>query len=288
MQRPKRKRSSDNIVKVRQYGFCQKNYVSTMNYLPTTMNTKQRIFLERPVIFPRGVIAGVTLRNADTFPPFGFSMLKASILSQEEVQRHRHAFAEQLGVGMEHLQFQNQVHGTAVRVIEQVGEPGESDGMITATEGIVLCVSIADCGAILLYDPEHRIIAGLHSGWRGTDGNIVGKGVQILCEQFSTRPSALLAYISPCASGSQYIVRSDVADLFGDDVKHYRGAEEWTIDIRRQIQKQLLAEGVEPEHIDMAEGCSMSNDRYHSYRRDGVQSGRMIAFISLLSELEQE
>ncbi len=250
------------------------------------MTMDKTIHIEKPTIFPPTVMAGVTLRNADAFPPHGFSMLKAGILSPEEVRNHRLAFAQQIGVAVDALQFQSQVHGTDVRIVEQEQEPGESDGMITATPGMVLCVSIADCGAVLLYDPDHGVVAGLHSGWRGTHGNITSVGLQALRTHFGTRPESLLAYISPCASGREYIVRADVADLFPGDIKHDRGGGEWTLDIRQQIYRQLLTEGVAPAHIQRAEGCSIAEDRYHSYRRDGAASGRMIAFISLRSEQE--
>lgn len=237
--------------------------------------------IERATSFPGEVMAGVTLRNTALFPPHGFSMLKAGILSQEEAAQHRAVFAESIGVPVDALQFQNQVHGTVVRRVERATGLGESDGLVTSSRGVVLCVSIADCGAVLLYDREHSAVAGLHSGWRGTYGNIVAAGIGVMRAEFSTKPEELSAYISPCASGAKYCVRSDVADLFPEGTKWRLDSEHWALDIRSQIRRQLTEQGVPPEHIEMSEGCSIADERYHSYRRDGVLSGRMVAFIGL-------
>ena len=42
------------------------------------------------------------------------------------------------------------------------------DGFITNKPNIDLTLSFADCTPILLYDPVKKVIANIHSGWRGT------------------------------------------------------------------------------------------------------------------------
>lgn len=243
---------------------------------------KFSIEIEKPTVFSPSVVAGVFLRNTDTFPPHGLSLLKASILTEREVQHHRQAAAGVLHVEVEQLQFQNQVHGTTIAIVRSAGEPVDSDGMVTQHRGTVLCVSIADCAAVLLHDPEHGVVAGVHSGWRGTVGNIVEKGIAAMADNFGSCPDALQAYVSPCASGNRYVVRDDVADLFSNDAKCPISDHEWLLDIRCQIEQQLLDVGVQPNHIEISDACTIGDDRYHSYRRDGKTSGRMIAFIGLV------
>lgn len=243
--------------------------------------TTTLIDTDRPTIFPAHVLAGVTRRNADIFPPHGLSLHKADILTDEDVLTHRRAFAEAIGVRPEQFQFQRQVHGTTVSVIHDVSVAGESDGMITDRKGIVLCVSVADCAAVLLYDPEHEVVAGLHSGWRGTVGNIVAVGIERMNREYGTRPGHLLAYVSACASEARYIVRDDVADLFPVDCKKQVSEYEWLIDIRGRIRQQLLAAGVPTGQIACSDACTIGDETYHSYRRDRERSGRMIAFIGL-------
>lgn len=249
--------------------------------------------IEQPHIFPSHIVAGVTERNTSLFPETGLSLLKAQILSEPEAEEHRIHLAKAIGVERDALKFQRQVHGTGLRFLahdnheRNTYEPfNESDGMMTATKGFVLCVGIADCAGVLLYDPEHEAIAGLHSGWKGTHGNIVRGGIEEMHKRFGSKPSSLLAYISPCASGERYIVREDVAGLFhasgmSTESLQRLNDEEYTFDNRLRIKEQLLECGLTADHIETAPGCTISEERYHSHRRDGARAGRMVAFIGM-------
>ncbi len=244
--------------------------------------------IEQPHIFPSNILAGVTERNTHLFPTTGLSLLKGHILNEEEVAEHRLRLAEAIGVEGKALKFQKQVHSTTVRTLthenheQHTSEPfEESDGMVTQTHGFILCVGIADCAAVLLYDPENQVIAALHSGWKGTHGNIVQGGINDMSKKFGTKASSLLAYISPCASGERYVVREDVAQLFTAPALQRLNDDEYLFDNRLRITEQLLAAGVKAQHIEVAAGCTISDERYHSHRRDGERAGRMVAFIGM-------
>ncbi|MCS6807843.1 MAG: peptidoglycan editing factor PgeF [Bacteroidota bacterium] len=245
--------------------------------------------IERPSIFPSHIVAGVTERNVDRFPLTGLSLFKAQILNDREVEQHRAYLAQAIGVERTALRFQRQVHGTRVRILTQetnqyhIYEPfEESDGMITQLQGVVLCVGIADCAGILLYDSSHNAVAALHSGWRGTCGNIVQQGITMMREHYGSHPSSLRAYVSPCASGKRYIVQHDVAQYFSAPALQRVSENTYTFDNRLRITEQLLECGVLPEHIEVSGGCTISDERYHSYRRDGQRAGRMAAFIGIM------
>ena len=163
--------------------------------LPHTAPLLASIHIERPHIFPPSVIAGVTERNADLFPDTGFSLLKGQILTQEGVEEHRAVFAQMLNVPRQTVRFQQQVHGSVVRRALE-GDPRtepfiESDGLISAEQGLTLCVGIADCAGVLLYDPAHKVIGAFHSGWRGTKENIVRVGIEKMRDEFGTEPASV-------------------------------------------------------------------------------------------------
>ena len=42
-----------------------------------------------------------------------------------------------------------------------------ADAIVTRTPGLAIGVSTADCGPVLLADPEARVIGAAHAGWRG-------------------------------------------------------------------------------------------------------------------------
>jgi copper oxidase (laccase) domain-containing protein len=52
------------------------------------------------------------------------------------------------------------------------------------------------------------------------------------------------------------------------------------LDVRAANVHQLLAEGLQPESIHHVPDCTHCHpELYHSYRRDGPGSGRMISFV---------
>lgn len=245
--------------------------------------------LEYPHIFPPHVLAGVTLRNLHLFPQTGLSLLKAQILDDNQVHNHRQALASFLGIPSERWRFQRQVHGKRVRVVtagvpKERSDQEESDGMITQEQGIVLAVGMADCAGVLLYDPCHKAVAAVHSGWGGTRLNIVHEALATLHAMYGTQASDVLVYIGPAASGERYEVREDVAQYFPSSVLRRIDEHRWLFDNRARIVEQLRACGVQPNNIEVSSGCTIADTRYHSHRRDGTRAGRMVAFIGLLPQ----
>ena len=54
-----------------------------------------------------------------------------------------------------------------------------TDGLITNRKGIVLATINADCILLVFYDPVKKIIANVHSGWRGTLKRISEKTIKM-------------------------------------------------------------------------------------------------------------
>ncbi len=230
--------------------------------------------VERPSIFPEGIVAGVTLRAAELYPPRGFSVDTISQPSPET-----ELLAATLGIPWNRLKFQHQVHGADIRWVHAESPVAESDGMLTTEPGIVLCVRIADCCAVLIASLEPPLVGALHAGWRGIAAGIVEKGLQAVLAA-GCQPDQLLVYLSPCASAERYVVRADVATLFPEstvpvDSEHYR------LDLRSEIRRRLLQLGVPENNIESATGCTIGDERYHSFRRDSPHAGRMVAFIGM-------
>jgi YfiH family protein len=246
----------------------------------------KHIDITEPVIFDKSkILSGVTLRNVHSFPEHGFSISPAMILSDEQAIEHRRRLAEQIQVPFQMMKFQKQVHETEIMEVDsKTGSeelyPHISDGMMTNEIGVVLNVTIADCCAVLLYDPINRAIAALHSGWKGTSLNITQKGIEMIGELYGTEPDRLLVYLSPCAGGDKYEVGYDVARFFPDSVKQISD-EKYLFDNKKQIKLQLLEAGVNEKNIEVSDICTISDVKYHSFRRDKDQSGRMACFIGL-------
>ena len=123
----------------------------------------ENIEILKPTIFPESkIISGVTKRNTNIFGENGFSISKGKTLIEEQVKSNRRYLASYLKVPFENLIFQKQVHQSTIQIINKSSvSDKESDGMITNKTDIILNVIIADCCAVLIFDPVNNVIAAL-------------------------------------------------------------------------------------------------------------------------------
>lgn len=179
----------------------------------------------------------------------------------------------------------SQVHGCEVQVISQInGDPSEgqyirADALITEIPGAALMIQVADCQSVLLFDPRKRVVANVHSGWRGSICNIIGKTVRIMKATFGCQGADIQAGIAPslgpcCAEFIHY--RFEIPEKFWN----YR-VSDTHFDFWRLSEDQLKAEGVLGEHIANSGLCTRCrSDLFFSYRRRKV-TGRFATAIVL-------
>lgn len=182
------------------------------------------------------------------------------------------------GFGTRHSDFSQeamaslkQIHSSVAHVARGPGCIGEGDALVGDHSGLAVSVRTADCYPILLADPEHRAVAAIHAGWRGTAAGVAGEAIARMSAAYGSRPEDLYAAIGPGIGACCYEVGLEVAREFGLDTAG-------RLDLAEQNRKQLLAAGV--LRIDVVGGCTYCEaDRFWSYRREGVAAGRMVAFI---------
>lgn len=71
------------------------------------------------------------------------------------------------------------------------------DALVCAEPGIALVASFADCVPLLIVDPERRVIALAHAGWRGTVAGIALKTIEVMRSRFDSQPGQLHCAIGP-------------------------------------------------------------------------------------------
>jgi hypothetical protein len=174
-----------------------------------------------------------------------------------------------------------QVHGALVAQAPWVGLP-EADASVTSGPGPVLGIKTADCLPVLLVDPVRRAVAAAHAGWRGTVAGVARSAVRALVADGS-RPADLRAALGPGIGPCCYEVGDEVKAAFGEEGRPFfrpgpRGRDH--LDVRAANRQQLVGSGLAPERIDSVDHCTFClGSLYHSYRRDGPRSGRMISFV---------
>ena len=179
--------------------------------------------------------------------------------------------------------YQNQIHSANINLVR--GDEGvvkDSDALITETENVFLAVSIADCTPILVYEPERKLIAAIHAGWRGTEQLVTYTTIKRMIA-LGAKPEKMYAYIGASASVENYEVGEEVATLFEKDYYVEMPGGKCMLDIKKANRDQLLISGVPLEQIEISPRCTIYDLRLHSYRRDGKESGRMLAVIGRIS-----
>jgi polyphenol oxidase len=198
------------------------------------------------------------------------------------VGRNRKLFFEQVGISEHDLAIPLQCHSNNVLKVDTPGEYRESDALITNTTHVALVVTIADCVPILLFDPINKVIGAVHAGWRGTVGLVVKRAVEKMKTEYRTDSAQILAYIGPSAGVCCYEVGGEVAVMFGNKVVPYDNKKIF-IDLKKENTLQLLQQGVLRDNIEVSAFCTVcEKELFHSYRRDGRKSGRMMAVICMI------
>ena len=165
----------------------------------------------------------------------------------------------------------------------------EADALITAERDLPLVVFSADCGILLLHDPEAGCVGAVHAGWRGCAAGIVEKAVREMVRLLGARPERILAAVGPCIGKCCFETDSDVpeamqASALGAEAEPYwerRGAK-YHVDLAGLNRQWLLHAGVAPEHIDVCGLCTACRpDLFWSHRKMGNARGAQVAMICL-------
>ena len=193
----------------------------------------------------------------------------------------------------------HQVHGTRVAIIDRPWMTREElegyDAFITNLPGVAIGVRTADCVPILLYDPVRRVIAAVHSGWKGTVLKISQGVIDMMEEVFGTAPEDLRAVIGPCIGPDSFQVGEEVAEKFKDAgfpmslIWSFRGPGDGSpmsgghhIDLFQANEWLLQERGIRPGNIRVDAIDTYRDSTFFSARREGVQCGRNINAIKLL------
>jgi YfiH family protein len=173
-----------------------------------------------------------------------------------------------------------QVHGSVVALVDampgreaQPAELAHADGQATALRSLGAIVLAADCLPVAIGRPG--AVAMLHAGWRGLAAGVLAAGVRALGELPGEGDGELLAVLGPCAGPCCYEVGPEVHAALATGV-----SARSTLDIRAIAREQLRAAGV--SQVTELGGCTICEERFFSYRREGEQSGRQagVAWLS--------
>jgi copper oxidase (laccase) domain-containing protein len=228
-----------------------------------------------------------------------------------EVNRNILLARNALGLEKGPLAFVNQAHGSLILEPEISYSPCSSKDLIGGFDALIgrpganLMIKLADCQGILLYSPPSKIFALVHSGWRGSVLNILGKTVARLRDSYGVRPQSLLAGVSPSIGPCHMEFKSYREDLprelwgykagrkdkagdkagdgIKDGTKDENGSGDY-FDFPRLTLDQLTDSGVLKENVEFSGFCSYcEEDLFYSHRRG--DRGRFAVMAGLTQNL---
>jgi YfiH family protein len=233
--------------------------------------------------YPEIIFGFSTKIGGDREAPYYFNLSHSVSDDETVVEENRKLLFEMLGLGSENVALQKQIHGDTITYVDKGGYYGNSDAMMTDKPNLGLAISTADCTSIFLYDKKKRIIAAVHSGWRGTQKKILLKTLQKMKDDFNSFPKDIIAYIGPSISQKNYEVGPEVAKQFDDKYLISKG-NKFLLNVAGNNSDMLLNFGVHKENIQISHYCSYELDELlHSYRRNGLYSGRALGLIAMKS-----
>jgi YfiH family protein len=186
---------------------------------------------------------------------------------------------EECGVAFARL---HQVHGAEVLVVadDDLPAPDEEapvgDALVTTRHGVGLMVRVADCVPVVLADPDAGVVGAVHAGRPGMALDVVTRAVERMRAEGAT---AVVAWVGPHVCGHCYEVPEQMRAEVAESVPEAWSVTSWgtpALDIGAGVRAQLERAGVVVHEVG---GCTLEDERLHSFRRDGVTAGRMAGLV---------
>lgn len=182
--------------------------------------------------------------------------------------------------GSPELAWMKQVHAAEVADATHVHASRgayECDAQWTSRRNLACAVTTADCLPVLFAASDGSMVAAAHAGWRGLAAGVIASAAAPFAA------TGFSAFIGPCISAANYVVRDDVrgqllaagapAAAFGA-----AGADGYSADLVLIATTQLKELGATT--VGCAGLCTYADRaRFFSARRDGARSGRFASVI---------
>ena len=174
----------------------------------------------------------------------------------------------------------SQVHGDEVATVDEddSGRVPLADGLVTTQRRTALMVRVADCVPVLLADATAGVVGAAHAGRRGVELDVVTRTVERMRDLGA---ADIHAWIGPHICGGCYEVPDEMRAEVAAVVPETYAETTWgtpSLDLGAGVAAQLAAADVA---VTVVGGCTLEDDRFHSYRRDGQESGRLAGLVWL-------
>lgn len=176
-------------------------------------------------------------------------------------------------LGIKELKFMNQTHSDIVKTLKKVDDDiGSCDALITNLKDIGICVMVADCSPILLFDEKRLVIAAIHAGRAGVISRILSKTLLKMRDEFGSSFKDIRAFVGANIKGSCY----EIANLDLGEFNKFKKDDKFDMD--SALKDEFLSFGV--DKFEFSKICTHCSNKHFSYRRD-KNTGRFAGVIAL-------
>ncbi len=219
----------------------------------------------------------------------------------EKVMENYRIFCKAAGFDFDSLVSSSQDHNTFVRCVTKadrgigITRPHDIesvDALVTNEPGVTLVTHYADCTPIFLADPEKKVIALAHAGWRGTVSKIGEITVEKMVSEYGCDPTDIIAVIGPAIGQCCYEVDTPVYEEFAclTELKpayftQMLGHGKYLVDLKETNRRMLLEAGLLSINIMISDVCTKCNSGLlYSHRASGGQRGGLVAMMCINNE----
>ncbi len=173
----------------------------------------------------------------------------------------------------------NQTHSKICVDADEISSVVNADASYSKKNGTVCAILTADCLPVFVSNKEGTVVGIAHAGWRGLADGVI----ESLVDSFECKGEDLVAHLGPAISQLSFEIGGEVKSKYLDksilfescftilNGKHY-------LDLYHAARVILGGYGIDA--ISGGEHCTYKeSDQYFSYRRDGINSGRMAHLI---------
>lgn len=194
---------------------------------------------------------------------------------------------ERIGHDYSSINVTRQVHSNNIAHVNGNGNVNfydETDGLI-GLKGDVLVIKSADCLPVIVYDSVNKRIAAVHSGWKGTANSIVKEAITKMLSLGSSAAD-LKIYVGPHIQKTSFEVMDDVKKVFEKNFKYKdiifkKDEKHYLIDLGKVVKLDAISMGVKEENIYVSSLDTVTDERFHSYRRDKKDYGLMYTMVCI-------
>jgi len=209
---------------------------------------------------------------------------------KENVLKNLELVSNKIGCTKDRLVILNQRHSNQVIYFKNefnIKNKMSGDAIVTNIKNLGIAILTADCVPILFYDPKKKIIACVHSGWKGALSGIIKNTIKKF-NDLNSENSNLIAVIGPCIKKENYEVGIDFFKKFinkdSNNKKFFEESDKkkYIFDLRAFVNEEISNLNI--KNIENIEKDTFANKEFfYSHRRSRRDSepdyGRCISVI---------